>query len=126
MGQALRPGAPDPQPPGHFCYECGRDFATYDALMTHKYMVHGYRNPLATRVTGNQCLCCFKLFHTTPRLFKHVAHSAHRCRDHYMDNVEEVDPAVQDRLFVKPPAKAAKLLHRPVRRMAAMDPYVAS
>ena len=56
--------APSPTlpPDAPTCMQCQKAFRTIKALKMHQTAAHGYRNPLRSQVTTNQCPRCNKQF----------------------------------------------------------------
>ena len=101
----------------HCCDKCPRVFRTKDALLSHAARLHGYRNPVASRVTGSVCAICGTQFWTTSRLYKHVANRSKRCAAGYLDSLPELSPEErEERRVCIPKALENKALHRPAVR----------
>ena len=78
-----------------FICHCGKSVGSQVALHSHMRHKHGYINQYRSKIATSWCLCCRKEFHTSARLFTHVAYRASNCRKYYDANVEVVDGAVE-------------------------------
>ena len=79
--------------PMYFCYECGDSFHTSQQLMTHFFSEHGRKNSVRCWAAGVSCRSCLKLFHSRPRLIKHLAYNSSRCLETLKTNVPPMSSA---------------------------------
>ena len=75
------------------CPECGKDFPTEKALVSHRVMVHGLRSPVRELVAGTHCPRCLIQFWTRERLRCHVQRSK-RCLQWHEEHIVPVDEGV--------------------------------
>ena len=102
------------------CDCCERVFRTKDALMSHCYQKHQYRNPLVCKVVGAQCAICAKFYFSTPRLLKHVCFGSSTCKAGYEHLMPVRTQQERDELFISPPAKAKKNILPPPRELSLL------
>ena len=95
------------------CDMCTLSYQTKDALMTHKYRRHGYRNPLFFKVHGSICAICNKQYFNTPRLLKHVCFGSTTCKAGYEHLMPPVNQDERDANFIPSVRKGKHLLPPP-------------
>lgn len=57
------------------CLDCHQCFPSMAALYSHRVRVHGYRNPLRSKISGSICACCLMDFWTRDRVLYHIKRS---------------------------------------------------
>ena len=108
------PAVPVAPPPLEFkCEDCSLAYHTKDALMTHRYRRHGYRNPMFYKVKGTLCMVCNKDYYNTPRLLKHLCFGSGTCKAGYTHMMPLLTQADRDDNFVPSVRKGKHLLPPP-------------
>ena len=102
--------------PDFQCPDCPRSFIRFDNLQAHRNRIHGYRNPLALKVIGADCMSCARCFHSTPKLFRHVAYASAKCKDKYLKFVPDATDHARQESYVAPAPK--KYLQPPPLKFA--------
>ena len=100
----------------HICPECQREFDEPSKLGSHRYRIHGVKNPIRLYCRTTACLVCARDFHERERIINHLQ-ARKSCQQYYLDNVtpmtsqeaEKLDKAarvsLKDRVSSRVPAR---------------------
>ena len=105
---------PLPAPRGlcEVCDICGHTSSTVALLMSHKYQVHGYRQPARYFCDGSICRGCATDHHTRARLIKHLAYASSKCLNAIMLRVDPITDEQVLQLDEAQATEARQLLRR--------------